>query len=140
MEAPNMIEWFFDKNGLIRLFLYGDRFISSQGRNLGWLAGGGIHTLNGSHIGWVEHGVLYDENNDILAISTNGAGYLPARPGINGALQIPEIPPSPVRPHLSGKLERLGYGGWSRKTVEEFFGMRLDAERPCCAEALRLEM
>lgn len=135
-----MIEWFFDKNGLLRVFLYGDRFISSQGCNLGWLAGGGIYTLNGSHIGWAERGVLYDENNDILAISTNGAGHMPTRPGINGAPQIPEIPAPPVRPHLSGTLERVGHGGWSRKTIEEFFGMRLNAERSCCGVALRLEM
>jgi len=139
-ETPKMTEWFFDKNGLIRLFLYEDRFISRQGRNLGWLAGGGIYSLTGIQIGWAEYGVLYDENNDLLAISTNGAGYRPARPGINGAPQIPEIPASPVRPHLSGKLQRLGHGGWSCKTVEEYFGTRLDAEKPCCEMALRLEM
>jgi hypothetical protein len=135
MEVPAMTDWFFDRSGQIRLFLYNDRFISEQGDNLGWLAGNTVYSLTGNHIGWLERGVLHDENNDILAFSTKGSGHLPSRPGIGGVLETPEIPQSPPRPGLTGVPERPCYGGWSNKTLEQFFSVPLNGEASRCRVA-----
>lgn len=40
------MEWLFDKSGNAELFLYQDRFISREGRNLGWLYNNDVyHTV-----------------------------------------------------------------------------------------------
>jgi len=116
-----MKEWLFHRNGQALLFLYDDRFISADGENLGWLVGNEVFSLKGSHLGWFERGVLFDRDNNVLAFTADATGYLPSRPAIGGVPAAPEIPAAPERQSLCGNLIRQGYGGWSIRTLEQFF-------------------
>jgi len=120
-----MAEWLFNRNGQALLFFYGDRFISADGKNLGWLIGNNVYSLKGNHLGWLERGVLFDRDNNVLAFTANATGYLPSRPGNGGVPASPEIPEAPERPGLRSNLVRQGYGGWSIRTLEQFFVVSL---------------
>ena len=116
-----MANWLFDGHGTARLFLHDDRFISKDGKNLGWLVGENVYSLNGKHLGWFEEGVLYDGQNRAIAFERGARGHLPSRPGIGGIPGTPGIPGRPGRPGLSGVPGKPGRGGWSNLDVEQFF-------------------
>ena len=121
-----MTEWLFNKNGHAQFFIYGERFISKNGINMGWQFNNNVYGLNnGRHLGWFENGVLYDGSNNAIAFLQDSTGYLPGRPGIGGRPGTPGIPGTPGRPGLSGTPGRSGYGGWSNLSLEEFFGVVL---------------
>ena len=116
------MEWLFDKSGNAELFLYQDRFISREGRNLGWLYNNDVyHISTGRHIGWYENGILYNGNNDVVAFVRNCQGQLPSRPGIGGIPGTPGIPGRPGKPGFGGRPGRPGRGGWSREYVRAMF-------------------
>lgn len=116
------MEWLYDKSGDAKLFMYQDRFISREGKNLGWLYNGNVyHIKTGRHIGWYENGILYDSNNDVVAFTRNCQGHLPSRPGLGGTPGTPGIPGKPGRPGFGGKPGRPGFGGWSRDDVQSMF-------------------
>jgi len=118
------VDWLYDKNGRALLFTYNDRFISKKGKNLGWIFNNNVYGLrSGKHLGWFENGVLYDGMNRVIAFSWNSSGYLPSRPGIGGTPGTPGIPGRPGTPALSGTPGRLGYGGWSKLSIGDFFGI-----------------
>ena len=103
------MEWLFDKSGNAELFLYQDRFISREGRNLGWLYNNDVyHISTGRHIGWYENGILYNGNNEVVAFARNCQGHLPSRPGIGGIPGTPGIPGRPGKPGFGG------YAGFKR--------------------------
>ncbi len=87
------MDWLYDKKGQALLFIYGDRFISKNGKNLGWIFNNNVYGLkNGKHLGWFENGVLYDGMNKVIAFSRNASGYMPSRPGFGGVPGTPGIP------------------------------------------------
>ena len=117
------MDWLYDKNGNAELFIYGNRFISKRGENLGWLYNGKIYGLkNGHHLGWFEDGVIYDLNNCVFAFLRDASGHLPYRPGLSGTPGIPGIPGSPGIPGFSGTYARPAYSSrWSTLTIKDFF-------------------
>lgn len=120
------MDWLYDRYGQATLFIYGDRFISQNGTNYGWLYNGHVYGLrDGRHIGWFENGILYDEHNKVIAFMRNATGHLPSRPGIGGTPGTPGIPGKPGRPGFSGISGRPGYGGWSSQSLDAFFGAHL---------------
>lgn len=114
-----MTEWLIDRNGRMPLFLYHDRFISEQGHNLGWLIGNNVFSLTGNHLGWFEHGILYDGNNDIVALAAHPTAHKRSFPVEK---KLPQMPDAPMMPGLSDTPWRPLTGGRSNKTLEEFFG------------------
>lgn len=117
-----MTKWLFDKKGQAQLFLHDDRFISKNGKNLGWLYSNNVyHINNGKHLGWYEKGILYDSNNNVIAFERNCEGHLPSRPGIGGTPGTPGLPGTPGRPGFSGTPGRPGFGGWSNKDIYDMF-------------------
>lgn len=121
-----MAEWLFNKEGHAQFIIYGERFISKNGNNLGWLFKNHVYNLNnGRHLGWFENGVLYDGSNRAIAFLRDATGYLPSRPGMGGIPGTPGIPGKPGVPGLSGIPGRPGYGGWTNLSLEKFFGVKL---------------
>jgi hypothetical protein len=119
-----MTEWLYDKRGQAQIFLYGqDRFISKNGRNLGWTIGNNVYSLNGNHIGWFEGGILYDSRNTVIAFKRDRTGSLPSSPGIGGTPGTPGIPGRPGMPGRSGTPGRPGRGGWSNGLLQEMFSV-----------------
>jgi hypothetical protein len=118
-----MAEWFYDRHGQAQLFLYEeDRFISKNGRNIGWTIGSNVYSLIGMHVGWYENGILYDRHNKVIAFKLNRSGFLTSFTGVIGDTpRLPSIPSRPGRPGLSSKMNRLGPGGWSTKSLQEMF-------------------
>lgn len=119
-----MTNWLYNRSGQAQLFLYGqDRFISKNGKNLGWVFRNNVYSLNGRHIGWFEGGILYDSTNNPIAFERTRTGHLPSVPGIGGTPGTPGIPGRPGTPGLSGTPGRPGRGGWSNKSIQDFFGV-----------------
>lgn len=116
------MDWLFDKSGHAQLFIYDDRFISKNGKNLGWMFNNNVYGLrNGKHLGWFENGVLYDGKNRVIAFTKNSKGYLPSIPGLGGIPGTPGIPGKPGTPGISGTPSRPGYSGWSSQSIDDFF-------------------
>ncbi len=117
-----MSEWFIDRSGQIPLYLHERRFITEDGHNVGWLIGNCVYSLRGAHVGWLENGVLYDVNNDIVALSTNASGHIRFISHKKFTPAIPPIPETPEIPPLADAGWRPLYGGRSNKTLEDLFG------------------
>ncbi len=112
----------YSRNGQALLFVYNDRFISKDGKNLGWLFNNNVYGLrNGEHLGWFENGVLYDGSNSVIAFSRDASGYLPSRPGLGGIPDTSGIPGKPGTPGFSETPGRPGYGGWPSQSIDDFF-------------------
>ncbi|MEA3489403.1 MAG: hypothetical protein U9R44_03550 [Candidatus Omnitrophota bacterium] len=117
-----MAEWLFNRKGNPCLFLYEDRFISREGKNLGWLVNNNVYSLGGKHIGWFENDVLYDEYNRTFAFQKEAIACLPSVPWTEGNPEIPAIEDAPERPDMSSEPGRPGYSlGWAEENVEELF-------------------
>ena len=115
------MDWYYDRNGFPKLFIYNNRLISKNGENLCWIVNSYLYSLKtGKHIGWIENDIIYDINNKILAFSYN-ASNLPYRPGLHGVPGLPGIPGVPGMPELSGVYGRPGFGGFSSEEVLEYF-------------------
>lgn len=115
------MEWFYDKNGYAVFFVYGDRIISRDGKNLCWVIGDCIYSLKGGqHIGWIEGGKVFDISNRILAFSRNANG-LPYKPGLKGSPGCPGIPSKPGKPGIGGQFGRPGYNGYSTYDAIDYF-------------------
>lgn len=122
-----MTEWFYDRQGKARLFLFeSDRFISKNGRNLGWTFGNNVYSLIGMHIGWYESGILFDRNNSIIAFKLNTIGNLVYFPTTGGIPDIPRIPRRPLVPGLFNTTGRSKIGGWSNRSLHEMFGINFE--------------
>jgi hypothetical protein len=103
------MEWMYDKNGHACMFVYDDRLISRDGKNLSWISGTHVYGLrSGKHLGWFENGVIYDCNNEVLAFFQR-ATRLPYHPGLSGVPGTPGIPGKPGRPGFGGIPGRPGY-------------------------------
>lgn len=66
------MECLYDKNGIVKIFRFNDRFISRSGKNLAWIYNENVyHISSGRHIGWFEKGVLFDQDNKVMAFTRN---------------------------------------------------------------------
>lgn len=118
------MDWMYNRQGQALFLLYDERFISKNGKNLGWIINSNVyHLRSGKHLGWYENGILYDGRNRVLAFSRDATSYLPSVPGLGGTPGVPGIPGKPGVPGLSGVPGRAGYGGWSQISIDEFFGV-----------------
>lgn len=119
-----MSEWYFDRYGQASFVLAeGDRFVSKNGRNLGWLQNGKqVYTLTGQPIGWHDKGVLRDRSGGIVGFTRSASTYLSSIPGMSGAPSTPSIPGRPPKPGFAGSVSDPGNGGWSSRSVRDFFG------------------
>lgn len=115
------MKWLYNRNGKAKLFLHEDRFISKTGENLGWLIETSVYSLEGNHLGWFEKGIMYDENNSIMAFLKNATGYLPTCPKLDCIPGKPCIPEPSEKPGLCRMPFRTCLGGWSKKTLKQFF-------------------
>lgn len=116
------MNWLYNRNGQAILFTYNDRFISKDGKNLGWIFHNNVYGLrNGKHLGWFENGILYDGRNNVIAFLRDASGCLPSRPGLGGIPGTPGIPGRPGTPGLSGEPGRSDFGRWSSQTIDDFF-------------------
>jgi hypothetical protein len=116
-----MAEWLFDEKGRVCMIFDGDRFLSVDAENLGWLSGIYVYRLNGSFAGWYERGVLYNDHNEAVAFIRNADGHLPSRPGLRATPGMPGLPGRPGKPGLSGVPGRSGYGAWAQGEVIAMF-------------------
>ncbi|MCQ2799777.1 MAG: collagen-like protein [Bacilli bacterium] len=115
------MEWYYDKSGNPVMYIYGDMFISSEGKWLCWIYNGSIYGLkSGKHIGWFENSKVYDSNNRVIAFA-QGASNLPYMPGLYGTPGLRGIPGIPGRPGFGGVPGRPGYGGFSNYDVLSYF-------------------
>ncbi len=117
-----MCEWFIDRSGRVPLFLHEGRFISEDGITVGWLYDDCVYSLDGAHVGWLERGVLYDENNDIVALSVNAPGHVSHCSHGILAPPFPIISEAPPMPNLFEANWRPLHGGRSNKRLRELFG------------------
>lgn len=119
-----MNEWYFDRYGQAAFVLVEeDRFVSRNGRNLGWLHNTKqVFTLTGQPIGWHDKGVVRDRSGGIVGFTRSASSYLPSIPGMSGAPGAPSIPGKPAKPGFAGSVSDPGSGGWSSKSVRDFFG------------------
>ncbi|RED65950.1 4-fold beta flower protein [Cohnella lupini] len=119
-----MNDWYFDRFGQAAFVLAeGDRFVSRNGRNLGWLhLGKQVFSLTGQPLGWLDNGVLRDRSGGVVGFMRSAGPYLPSIPGMSGAPGTPSIPGRPAKPGFAGSVSDPGNGGWSNKTIREFFG------------------
>jgi hypothetical protein len=119
-----MSDWYFDRYGQVAfLLIEGDRLVSRNGRNLGWIyQEKQVFTLTGKPIGWLDKGVLRDLSGNIIAFTRSSSSNLPSIPGMSGAPGTPSIPGRPAKPGFAGSVSDPGSGGWSSKTIRDFFG------------------
>ena len=119
-----MNDWYFDRYGQASFVLVeGDRFVSRNGRNLGWVhQEKQVFTLTGQPIGYLEKGVLRDRSGGVIGFTRSASAYLPSIPGMSGAPSAPSIPGRPPKPGFAGSVSDPGNGGWSSKSVRDFFG------------------
>ncbi|MCD9023277.1 4-fold beta flower protein [Cohnella silvisoli] len=119
-----MSDWYFDRYGQAAFVLAeGDRFVSRNGRNLGWIyQEKQVFTLTGQPIGWLDKGVLRDRSGNIIAFTRSASSSLPSIPGMSGAPGAPSMPGRPAKPGFAGSVSDPGSGGWSSKSIREFFG------------------
>ncbi|MBI2079336.1 hypothetical protein HYT84_01105 [Candidatus Micrarchaeota archaeon] len=116
-----MVLWLFDRNGQAQLFLYDDgRFISRDGRNLGWLFGTVVTNLGGVQVGWFENGVLYDRDGAVLAFSQNASGSF-SRPSLGGTPSF-SLPSNPGKPNLKSTISSGRSSNWSHRSLWSVFG------------------
>ena len=118
-----MTGWLYDKKGRPCVYLFVDRFIGKNGRNLGGLINNrDVYSLEGKHIGWFEDDVLFDADSCILGFQREAFVHLPFIPYIVEPTCNPCIPARPDQPEFEGVPARAGFcGGWSDLTVDEFF-------------------
>ncbi|MFC5702217.1 4-fold beta flower protein [Cohnella faecalis] len=118
-----MNEWYFDRFGQAMFVIAeGDRFVSRNGRNLGWLKDKSVYTLTGRPVAWLDNGVMRDGSGNIVAFARSAAGVLPSVPGMSGAPGTPSLPGRPPLPGFAGTMSNPGGGGWGSKTIRELFG------------------
>ncbi|MFC5401877.1 4-fold beta flower protein [Cohnella soli] len=119
-----MSDWYFDRFGQAAFVVAdGDRFVSKNGRNLGWLyQDNQVFSLTGQPLGWLDKGVLRDRSGSVVAFSRSGSASLSSIPGTSGAPGSPSIPGRPAKPGFAGSVSDPGKGGWGSKTIREFFG------------------
>lgn len=114
------MNWLYDKNGKARMLLKDDVLISSDGKNLAWVIGGKVYSLQGKHKGWHEKGALYDAKNCCLAFEKDATGYIPSRPGIGSTPGVPSTPAKPSRPPIGSTNPRSSFGQWSRNDAVDY--------------------
>lgn len=119
-----MTDWYYDRYGQAAfLLIEKDRFISRNGRNLGWLhREKEVFTLTGRAIGYFEKGVVRDTSGGIVGFTRDAGATLPSIPGMSGAPSAPSAGGRPPKPGFAGSVSKPPSAGWSSKSVRDFFG------------------
>lgn len=118
-----MGDWYFDRYGQAAFTVVdGDRVVSRNGRNLGWLRDKEVYTLVGRPIGWLENGVLRETSGFVVAYTREAASRLPSIPGMSGEPGSVPSAGRPAKPGFAGSVSRPPTAGWGTKTIRDFFG------------------
>jgi hypothetical protein len=120
----SMNEWYFDRYGQAAFVIVEkERFVSRNGRNLGWIYNEKqVFTLTGKPAGWHDNGIVRDLSGGIIGFTRAASAKLPSIPGMSGAPGTPSIPGKPPKPGFAGSISDPGSGGWSSKSIRDFFG------------------
>jgi hypothetical protein len=123
-EENTMSDWYYDRYGQAAFILVeGDRFVSRNGRNLGWIhLEKQVFSLTGLPVGWHDKGLLRDRSGGVVAFTRSASVYLSSIPGMSGAPSTPSVPGRPPKPGYVGSVSDPGSGGWSSRSVRDLFG------------------